>query len=404
MKIGTVRWLYLTMGILSMFVSGIIYAWSILKAPLGEVFGWDASQLTMNYTITMCLFCLGGIASGLLSKKWKSKVILILAAVLACVGFGLVSILTGELLALYLSYGVMCGFGIGMAYNAVISTVNAWFPDKKGLCSGALMMGLGVSSLLLGHLASQMIEAPNIGWRTTYLILGFVTGGVLLATAFVIRLPSEAERVQLDALCEKETSGEKIAVPDYTPSALLKRLSFWKFFLFLVSMAATGSTVISLAKDLALSAGATAAFATTLVGVLSVSNGLGRILCGWAFDSYGRKPVMLATSVVTIGASLCLLLSTTMQSVLLVVIGLCATGLSYGSVPTISSAFVGAFYGSKHFPTNFSLANTMLIPASCLATCSTALISQTESYVPAFVLLMAVAFIGLVVHMTIREP
>lgn len=53
-KAPTIRWFYLTIGILSMLFAGILYSWSILKAPLADAFGWNASQLTMNFTLTMC--------------------------------------------------------------------------------------------------------------------------------------------------------------------------------------------------------------------------------------------------------------------------------------------------------------------------------------------------------------
>ena len=71
---------------------------------------------------------------------------------------------------LYLSYGILAGLGIGVAYNVIISTVSAWFPDKKGLCSGALMMGFGASALVVGRLASALMAGP--GWRTAYLAVG----------------------------------------------------------------------------------------------------------------------------------------------------------------------------------------------------------------------------------------
>ena len=41
------RWLYLVVGVFSMLFSGVLYAWSILKAPLAGEFGWRASELAL---------------------------------------------------------------------------------------------------------------------------------------------------------------------------------------------------------------------------------------------------------------------------------------------------------------------------------------------------------------------
>lgn len=39
----TRRWWYLAMGTAAMLAAGIVYAWSILKAPLGAAFGLNLS-------------------------------------------------------------------------------------------------------------------------------------------------------------------------------------------------------------------------------------------------------------------------------------------------------------------------------------------------------------------------
>ena len=406
MKKPVVRWPFLAVGVVSMLFAGIIYAWSILKAPLGDAFGWSASQLAMNFTITMCFFCIGGVASGLLTKRTSPKVTILLAAVLACGGFVLTSRLNGQVVMLYLTYGVLCGSGIGMAYNAVIAATNAWFPDKKGVCSGALMMGFGASTLVLGNVAGAMMEAPGIGWRSTYLILGLLIGAVLLLTALVVRLPSieEAEALPAPKLKSGGKQADAFEVRDYTTAEMVKRPSFWRFFLFTIAMAAVGNTVISFAKDLALSVGASAALATTLVGVLSVCNGLGRILCGAVFDALGRKKAMLISNGLTILAPIVTLGAIQMGSVPLCVAGLCLTGVSYGCAPTISSAFVGTFDGPPHFAMNFSIANTMLIPASFTATLASALAGSTGSYVAPFLMLIAFAVVGLALNLSVKRP
>ena len=138
------RWLILALGTAAMFFSGIIYAWSILKAPLQDEFSWSASQLAMNFTLTMCMFCIGGIISGILLSKISLRLLLGAAGFLSFAGFILASgIGAGGLGRLYLSYGILSGLGIGIGYNAVISVINEWFPDKKGTSSGVLMMSFG---------------------------------------------------------------------------------------------------------------------------------------------------------------------------------------------------------------------------------------------------------------------
>lgn len=61
------------------------------------------------------------------------KIILVTAGIMAWVGFYNVSkINENGIAALYLTYGILAGLGIGIGYNAVISVVNEWFTDKKG--------------------------------------------------------------------------------------------------------------------------------------------------------------------------------------------------------------------------------------------------------------------------------
>ena len=63
------RWFVLSVSVIAMLFAGIIYAWSILKVPFSEEFGWTAEQLSLNFTLTMCFFCLGGLLGSFLSKK-----------------------------------------------------------------------------------------------------------------------------------------------------------------------------------------------------------------------------------------------------------------------------------------------------------------------------------------------
>ncbi len=399
-----IRWLYLAVGVIALLFAGIIYGWSILKAPLAADFGWTADQLALNFTLTMCFFCLGGIAGGVLAKRLGICPSLILAGVLSCLGFFLTARLDGGSVAmLYVSYGLLAGLGIGIAYNVIISTVNAWFPDKKGTCSGALMMGFGASALVVGNTMSALMENPAIGWRTAFIGLGVVLGVILLATGLIIQLPPAG--LELPKPAQKSgAASEDFEARDYTPGEMIRRFTFWRAFVCIVFLAAVGNTVISFARDLSISVGVEAGLATTLVGVLSVCNGLGRIATGAIFDKLGRRKTMLLANIVAIAAAGVTLLSVFTGSVPLCVAGLCVTGFSYGSCPTISSAFVSAFYGTKHFSMNFSIMNFNLMGASLLATVSSMLFTSSGGYVAPFILLLALSAVALVLNLSIKKP
>lgn len=127
------RWIVLAISVVAMLFAGIIYAWSILKVPFAEDFGWRPEQLSLNFTFTMCTFCLGGLLGSFLSRKIGVKLSCVLSAVLAGSGMALTGFLAGDnVIMLYITYALLAGLGIGIAYNVIISTVSAWFPDKRG--------------------------------------------------------------------------------------------------------------------------------------------------------------------------------------------------------------------------------------------------------------------------------
>ncbi len=397
------RWPYLVAGVVAMLFAGVIYAWSILKAPLAEEFGWTPSNLALNFTLTMCFFCIGGFIGGLLTKKLGSRVTVPLGGVLAFLGFLLTSRLSGaSVTPLYFTYGVLAGLGIGMAYVVTVSTVSAWFPDKKGFCSGCLMMGFGASTLILGNVSSSLIS--SVGWRTTFLILGIALGVVVVAAGLIIRLPG-ADVVLPQPKAAKAAGKELFEPRDFTTGEMVRRFTFWRAFVCIAFLAAVGSAVISFARDLTMSVGASAALATTLVGVLSVCNGLGRILTGAVFDALGRRTTMLAANIVTIAAAGITLVAALLQSLPLCVVGLCLTGLSYGSCPSFTSAFTAAFYGTKYFSTTVSVMNFNLMGASFVATASSALYTAfSNNFVAPFILLLALSVVGLLLNLSIKRP
>ena len=185
---------------------------------------------------------------------------------------------------------------------------------------------------------------------------------------------------------------------------MLCRPSFWLAFICISFLAAVGSSVISFAKDLALAVKAPEALAVSLVGVLSVCNGIGRILTGAVFDIIGCRKTMLCANILTICAAAVTLIAVSVDSLVLCIIGVCLTGMSYGACPTITAAFTSSFFGLKHFSNNMALMTFTVMVGSFVATASNKVLEATGGYTSTFVMLLALTFAALVLNLFIRKP
>lgn len=399
----SIRWFYMIIGVISMLFAGVLYAWSILKAPFSSEFCWGASELALNFTIAMTFFCVGGLFGAQISRRKGHRIAFIISGALSAIGFVLTALLSdASVCVLYITYGVLAGLGIGIAYNVVIATVSAWFPDKKGLCSGCLMMGFGASALILGNVADFMFKS-DLGWRTTYIILGITIFVVIVLAGFLLKKPG-TDVVFPQFKAKQSTNGQEVKQKDFTSFQMLCRPSFWMAFICISFLAAVGSSVISFAKDMALSVNAPEALAVSLVGVLSVCNGIGRILTGTVFDVIGCRKTMLCANVLTICAAGVTLLAVSIGSLPLCIIGLCLTGMSYGACPTITAAFTSSFFGMKHFSNNMALMTFTVMVGSFVATASNKVLEVTGGYPATFMMLLSLTFVALVLNIFIRKP
>lgn len=393
----------MAVGVVAMLFAGVLYAWSILKAPLAEEFGWGVSELALNFTLAMAFFCTGGLLGAQLSKRAGHRIAIITSGVLTAVGFILTAFLNNcSVVLLYITYGVLAGLGIGIAYNVVIATVSAWFPDKKGLCSGCLMMGFGASALVLGNLADAMFKS-DFGWRYTYIVMGVAILVVMVVAAFVLKRPG-ADVVFPKPAASKNVKDNSFTQQDYTSAQMLCRPSFWMAFVCISLLAAVGSSVISFAKDMALSVNASEALAVSLVGVLSVCNGVGRIITGAVFDIMGRKKTMLCANLLTIFAAAVALLAVNIGSLPLCIAGVCLTGISYGACPTITAAFTSSFFGMKHFSNNMAFMTFTVMVGSFVATASNKVMEVTGGYTATFGMLLSLTVVALLLNVFIKRP
>lgn len=396
---GAKRYLYAVVGVVMMLFAGFVYAWSILSAPIAADFPqWSNAQLSLTFTICMAFFCLGGMGAGILSKKIPVRINVFISAGLFLVGFFLVS-RAESLVMLYVSYGVLCGTASGFAYNSVMNVIPRWFPNQQGLISGTLLMGFGASSMIIGSVFTAITPDAPGAWRNTLLVMGVLMAVVILVGGLLFQTPQAG---QVPAAQKSAAKGDGL---ELTTGQMLRRPSFWLFFLWAVVLAASGLVVIAQARTVAQTAapGMDAGSISFVVGLISVCNGLGRVTFGALFDRVGRRTTMLLVIVCFVVGIAAAWMSMSGSAVLLV-LGFMFIGMGYGGAPTMAAAVTKQFYGQENYPVNFSVMNINLLVASFASTAAGAILDATGSFTIIFALLFGLIAAALVSWLCIRNP
>ena len=384
-----------------MLFAGMVYAWSVLSGPIAQEFPqWSKAQLSMAFTIVMIMFCLGSIVGGFLAEKVKARVYIWVSAFLFLAGFFFASRIS-TLSGLYISFGIICGFASGLAYNAVLGTVGKWFPDKQGFISGVLLMGFGLSSFLIGKVYQACTPDVIGAWRQSFLAIGVITSVVLTVCGFFLAKP-EPNFVPSASDAENKRVVNTVGI-EVSTSVMMTRPTFWLYYLWALVLGAAGLALVSQASGIVKEVNACIAPGTlaTLAGLVSVSNGIGRVIMGSLFDRIGRSATMQSVNTLFILAGFILSVALKTGSVAANAVGFILGGMAYGGIASTNSAFISSYFGMKHYPQNFSVANTNLIAASFGGTIAGALYDATSSYSIICYLLGGIALLGVVFSIAI---
>jgi MFS transporter, OFA family, oxalate/formate antiporter len=310
------RWLIAAMGTVLMLCLGTVYAWSFFQGLLvrefKDSFGWSNTQVA--WIFSLAIFFLGVTAAwgGSQLPRRNPRLLSMIGALLFAAGYAVAAFAfsTRSLPLLYAGYGVIGGIGLGLAYVTPVATVSKWFPDRKGLATGMVVMGFGLGALLMSKvLAPVFLRLTGRNLTVTFLCLSGVFLVLGLASAALMRNPPAGWAPKASP-----SAGGKGACPEITDLPARRAVFSGKFLLLWVVFfcnITAGIAIISfqspLFQDLwkrmdpSLAAAALAGLGATLVAASSLFNGAGRFLWGTVSDRIGRAQtfrVMLASQVV----------------------------------------------------------------------------------------------------------
>ncbi len=405
-KRSTNRWVYAITGVLILVFAGLIYAWSVLSSPIASEFSqWSKGSMSLAFTMAMSFFCLGGLAAGLVAGRIRERYIFWASALFFLVGFLLVSGMN-SIGQLYLGFGIMAGLGAGFSYNTVMGSVTKWFPDKKGLISGELLMGFGIGSFIIGKVYTAFLS--SMSWRQEFRIMGIVVFAVIVCGSFIVRKPNEEEQKAF-AVADTSAKGYTVKSKDgdeFTTLEMIRKGSFWLYFVWAVLLSAAALALIAQASGIVVESASDLNPGTiaTIVGLISVFNGIGRVIFGGLYDRLGQKKTMLLNNGLYLLSVLITMAGLSTKSLPIVVAGFIFFGLSYGGVTPTNSAFIMDFFGVKNYPVNFSIINLNLLLASFGGTIAGVIYDKQGSYLSIFIIMIVAIVIATLCTLLIKRP
>lgn len=382
------RWFILIACIIINLSLGAGYAWSVFQGPLIEKFSWTTAQTSLAFSISFAMVPIGMIIFGKIQDEKGPKWVTFGGGLM----FGLGMIMTSfvkNLMMLYLSYGLILGFGIGMAYGCTTSTTVKWFPDKKGLAGGLTAAGFGSGAVLFAPLAKNLISSNGVLMTFRYLGIGLLIT-ICLASLFLTAPEKKVTVVAQDDKINKK-SNEMIKTP-----------VFWGLWTAYIFGCVSGLMIIGHAAPIAKEFLNIEKIATLVVMLVALSNTFGRIVWGFVSDKVGRyKAVILMFLTSSIGLVLLRFKIDPKIAVLgIMLIALCFGGF-LGTFPGITAENWGPLYNGSNYGVMFTAYGIAAVVGPRLA--ATIKEANNGDYSNAFLISIALNIVGMILILILER-
>ena len=405
MAVRMPRGAYLAVGLGMNLLLGTAYSWSVFRAALIEEFGSrgaDAFTALLPFAAAMAMFSVGMVFAGRAVDRYGPRRVAVAGVTVFAAGYMACSLFDRSpwpIPTLTLLYGGLVGLGTGFGYNPTITTAVLWFPVRKGLASGIVVMGVGLSPVVTAPLAGYLIFRYDV--PTTFLLLGILFLAVLVPLALLLQFPPRGWQPPEDVVARSRRAWKPVA--EIGPRAVLRSRIFWTAWGLYVLGTAEGFMVIGNAYTIAKEIGfATDAVATFAVMVLALFNSGGRPLFGRLADQWSPKEALLLMYALLLGAMALLSVSSGLVPVFL---GIALTGIVFGGFLAVMPALSTLFFGERHAGVNYGLLFTAFGVGNVVALFAGGWIRETTgAFVSAFYIGLALSAVGLLLSLEVRPP
>lgn len=377
-------------AIAQFIIFGIRLSFSAFFAEFVLVEQWSSEAGASIFSISMIMFALGSVPSGMLLDRFGPRLVFSSGALLLALGL-LLSGFTSTIEQLAFTYGIIAGAGLSViGLGPTAANIAIWFPASlRGRAIGIAFAGTGLGSLVFVPLVTFLIA--QFSWRSTYIILGCITLLVVLPLfAFGLRRhPSQIRQ-------SKRKTSYQDAKPQkhYATSAL-----FWVLIvLAFTTMGPVRSLTVHQIAYMEI-VGIPREFAANIVGLAGFLTIWAFMFWGYISDRFGRLWAFGPGAVCLIAAVLVLFLVRESQAVWLLGLYSVLFALGEGSRSSQVTSLASDMYYDRNLGTINGWVGSMFgLGAAFGPWVIGRLQDMTESYNSGFIIIIVMTLISVIAY------
>jgi OFA family oxalate/formate antiporter-like MFS transporter len=348
-------WVVMFAGLGANLVLGSLYAWGVVAKWLKVNMNWSDAATAYPFAAATIAFAITMIFAGRMQDRLGPRLVATIGGLVFGVGLaatGLAYWLTGGtgpvVIYMVITYGIIGGIGIGLGYSSTTPPAVKWFPpSRKGIVTGVVVAGVGLSAVYAAPLLEALIAA--VGLEATFGIVGGSAMLIICAMAQLLRNPPAGYvPAAAVAVTASPAAPRRADVPWH---AMLCTRQFYQLWVTMVLAGFAGLMLIQhVAKIGQAQAGLKWGF--SCVAILALFNTGGRLVSGLLSDRIGRPATMVIAFVIQAGNMLAFGYYNTPE---LILFGSALAGLCYGTIFTLMPSVTADYYGLKNLGVNYGL-------------------------------------------------
>jgi MFS family permease len=273
-------WVVVAAAFTLMFVGfGAVYSFAAFFTAFQSEFGASRAHVALVFSVAAFVWFLSGAPAGMLADRFGPRRVTLCGVACLVAALWLAS-LAGSVRALYITYSLGLGIGVGLVYVPAVGAVQPWFTANRALASGLTVAGIGAGNFAVPLLAAWWIEL--FGWRHAFVALA----------AFALALGGAAA-LAIDAPAKQ---GNSPRGGTSLPAALRSRefaLLYAAMIFSCIGLFVPMVHIAPYAQDL----GYSEAQGVALVSLIGLGSLLGRFTVGPFADRIGRRRSLVAMCV-----------------------------------------------------------------------------------------------------------